>query len=437
MTETDSRKTFFRQSGWMMASNMIGGVFMMLANLTAVGVTPASDYSVFITILRLFVLITLPAAGMQTLLAHQTAAAVTDDLQCDLSATIRGLLKLTVGFWLALFVVAGVFRIQIAQWLQASNANIIWIVMALILAALWFPIFQGLLQGLQKFFTFGWATVLNGLGRFIAILIGVKLLHISAIGATFGAFGGFLTAILLMLWPARSTFAHAGGTFGSLAFLKRLALLTAGAGSTLFLINVDMLLVQAHFEKGITSYYAGAETIGIALVTLCVPVAAVMFPKIVRSRATASSSNALSLAVWGTAVVGGAAALFCTILPEFPLRILFSSRPEMLKAAPLIPWFMWAMIPITMYNVLVNNLIARERYGIIPFAALLPIAYAITLHLFLSHNTLEPFAAFKRVIQILMAFSSTLLAISIWFSLRASSADAAATRSPSTTATPS
>jgi hypothetical protein len=267
--------------------------------------------------------------------------------------------------------------------------------------------------------------------------VGVKFLAISAFGATLGACGGFVAATALMLWPARTVFSVSGGSFDVWTYFKKLALLTAGAGSTLFLINVDMLFIQAYFDKDISRFYAGAETIGIAVVTLCVPVAAVMFPKLVRSRTTAGSSNALSLAVIGTAVVGGAAAIFCTLLPWLPLKILFASKPEMLKAAPLIPWFMWAMIPVTMYNVLVNNLIARERYGIIPFAAVLPIAYAISLQLFLSHNTLEPFAAFKRVIQILLGFSTTLLVVSIWFSVNASRADSAASRSRAIAATPS
>ena len=71
----DTKANFFRQSGWMMTANMIFGVFMAAANFTAVHVTPSSDYAVFLTILRIFVLVTLPAAAIQTLLAQRTAAA--------------------------------------------------------------------------------------------------------------------------------------------------------------------------------------------------------------------------------------------------------------------------------------------------------------------------------------------------------------------------
>src|SRR4051812_3968102 len=100
MTTADSNKNFFRQSGWMMASNLACGLFMALAAFSAANVTPRTDYSVFVTILRLFVIVTLPAAGIQTLLAHQTAAAITEESQRNLAATARGILKLILAFWL-------------------------------------------------------------------------------------------------------------------------------------------------------------------------------------------------------------------------------------------------------------------------------------------------------------------------------------------------
>jgi hypothetical protein len=95
--------------------------------------------------------------------------------------------------------------------------------------------------------------------------------------------------------------------------------------------------------------------------------------------------------------------------------------PAYLDAAPLLPWFMWAMVPVTLYNVLINNLIARERWTVIPWSAVLPIAYAVTLYFFLDRTHVPPFMAFKRVIQILMACSTTMLLITVYFSLPAAS----------------
>jgi O-antigen/teichoic acid export membrane protein len=424
MSTADTKANFFRQSGWMMTANMVFGAFMAAANFMAVHVTPGSDYAVYLTILRIFVLVTLPAAAIQTLLAQQTAAAITEDAQRDVSATARGVIKQTLFIWLGLAALAGLFKNHLITLLQASDPLPVAGLMLIILGNTVWPLFLGLLQGRQHFFAFGWSTILNGLSRFAVIALGVKFFQIGATGATIGAFAGFIMAILVAAWPARVVFEPKAGGFDAIAFWKKVGLLTAGAGSTLFIINVDMPLVQSHFPSEITRFYGGAETIGIAVVTLCVPVAAVMFPKLVRSRATASKSDALQLAITGTAIIGGGAAIFCTLWPEFPLRILFHGKPEMLQAAPLIPWFMWAMVPITIYNVLVNNLIARERYEIIPFSAVLPIAYAVTLYLFLERSHQPPFLTFKRVIQILMFYSTALMLVSIYFSRRAAAEEA-------------
>jgi O-antigen/teichoic acid export membrane protein len=433
----DSKANFFRQSGWMMAANMACGVFMAASQFLLPKLTPGSDFSVALTIFRIFVLLSLPASAIQTILAQQMAAAIDEEARRDASATARGVLKLTFLFWVALTVIAAAFRKEIADVLQASSPNLVWVVLILILGSLTLPIFLGLLQGMQMFMPFGWATIVNGVGRFIAILIGIRVFQVGAMGATWGAFAGFAIASVIAAWPSRIVFQTAPGHFDTAKFLKNVMLLTAAAGSTLFIINVDMPLIQAHFPKEISTYYGGAETIGIAVVILCVPVAAVMFPKIVRSRATATTSDALRLAVTGTALIAGATAIFCTFFPEVPLRILYFKNPDMVQSAPLIRWFMWAMVPLTIYNVLVNNLIARERYGIVPFAAILPMAYAVTLYFFLERSHQPPFVTFQRVIQILLLFNTTLMLISVYFSRRVAAGDAAAGHSQPKAAKPS
>lgn len=418
--KADTNANFFRQSGWMMIANVLAGVFLMLVHPFASRM-PKQEYGVFVTMLRVFMLLTIPAAALQTILAQQTAAAVTKEALLDVSATVRWLLKWTFYFWVVLAFAAARWQLDFLTTFKASSRWTIWATLFLVLVALLMPIFQGALQGAQNFFVFGWSMIFNGIGRVGFIAIAVLFFNAWATGGVLGAAAGVTAATLLAAWPVRKLVLEKGGRLEPTAFLRRAAPLTIGAGSTVFLINVDMLMVQSHFPEQITAYYGAAEAIGIALVTLCVPVAAVMFPKLVRSRATAQGTSAMTLAVAGTAALGGFAALLCTIFPKLPLQIMFYGKPDYLKSAVLIPWFMWAMIPVTMYNVLINNLIARERYGIMPFAAVLPIAYAVTVFLFLQRTMLPPFEAFIGVIRILMVYSTALMAAAIWFSLRASS----------------
>src|SRR5688500_11505576 len=119
----ESRANFFRQSGWMMASNVMSGVFMAASQFMLPYLTPGSDFSVALTILRIFILVSLPAAAIQVVLAQQTAAAVTEEQRRDVSATARGVLKLVFIFWLVLLVIAAAFWPRIVNLLQATDPS--------------------------------------------------------------------------------------------------------------------------------------------------------------------------------------------------------------------------------------------------------------------------------------------------------------------------
>ena len=54
-------------------------------------------------------------------------------------------------------------------------------------------------------------------------------------------------------------------------------------------------------------------------------------------------------------------------------------------AMALIPWYAGAMIPLAMANVMVNDLLARAKYAIVPFAALVAIGYCFAMPYMLSH----------------------------------------------------
>src|SRR5205823_8869020 len=91
------------------------------------------------------------------------------------------------------------------------------------------------------------------------------------------------------------------------------------------------------------------------------PLAAVMFPKIVQSAARAEKTDVLAHALGVTALAGGAAAIGCTVFPSLPLRIVYD-KSFLEVATPLVPWFAWCMLPLTLATVLINALLARAQY---------------------------------------------------------------------------
>ncbi|HYE31345.1 MAG TPA: hypothetical protein VEH27_07960 [Methylomirabilota bacterium] len=399
--------SFFRQSGWMVIATTSGGVFMLAVHFFATKIDP--EYSVFQTLLNLLNLMLIPSIGLQTVFAQQTAAAVTPDRQKELRASVRGVLGGTFALWclmlLATFFVAG----DVAALWKMKNQTPLWIAVGCGLALLWLPILQGVLQGAQNFMWLGWTAIANGIGRFAFIGIIVGVLGGKAAGAMFGAFLGMWTAVALALWHSRSVLKGESSHFSWKEWLSRVVPLTLGLGVGMFFLSADQLVVQSFFDGETTRVYSAAGMFARGLVMFTSPLTSVMFPKIVQSAARSEKTSVLWQAFGATALLGAGAALFCTIFPTFPIKLVFR-KPEFLAAADYLPLFVWSMFPLTLTGVLMSNLLARGRFAVVPWMLLAAAGYAAGLSVW--HQS------FREVITTLGVFNLIALAVVVIFTVK-------------------
>jgi O-antigen/teichoic acid export membrane protein len=198
-------------------------------------------------------------------------------------------------------------------------------------------------------------------------------------------------------------------------WLARVIPLTLGLGAAQFMLSADMIFTQKFFPADQTGFYAAAGMIGRALVFFTQPLTVVMFPKLARSSATGEKSNALMLALGATVFAGGGAAIACTLLPWLPLQIIYPK--SYLVAAPLVPWFAWCMLPLTLSFVLVNSLMARSKFSAVPWLVLVAVGYAIALSMVGRHagSLADTQAGLRMMIQTLGVFNVLLLGVCAWF----------------------
>jgi O-antigen/teichoic acid export membrane protein len=417
----ESRRTFFRQSGWLVISNLVAGLFLMAVITLLSRLIPAEkmgELGIYFALLRFFTVLAIPAAGLQVIFARESAAAVTEEKRRQLRVDLTNVSRAIGLLWCVMLVICLIKRRSLVAIFQLGDSTAIWITLGLVLTQLFLPLLQGLLQGTQNFLVLGCSVLLNGVGRFAGIFLVVYFFERNATGALAGALIGLGSAVLVAFWPSRSLFRPAPGVFHPWEWMKRLMPLTCGVGSSLFLMNADILFVQSHFPKDEAKFYSAAAVVGVGLVAFATPLAAVMFPKVVRGFVQSQRTNSLQLALLGTILLGGLGALFCSIWPELPLRIMFFRTPEFLKSAVLVPWFMWGMLPLTIANVLINHVLAVGRFKAVPLLTLTAIAYGISLNHYLGHAAgMPPFAAFRGVVQLLAFFSTVLLGIALLFTI--------------------
>jgi O-antigen/teichoic acid export membrane protein len=235
----------------------------------------------------------------------------------------------------------------------------------------------------------------------------VAWLHMQAAGAIAGVLAGSLVVLGVFVWKSRDLWRGPVGRFEWWNWLRRVVPLTLGLGAFTYMFTQDMITVQRIFAKG-TDQYGAARIVGTALVFLTAPLAQVLFPKVVRSAALSEKTNVLAQALGATGLIGAIAALACVIMPKLPLQVLRS--PFVDSSAWLVPWFAWCMLPLAMANVLINNLLARERFAAVPWLMAVAAAYGITLHYV--HDS------FVGVIKTLGLFGLLLVAVCVVFTIR-------------------
>ncbi len=155
MTEASHKSTFFRQSGWMMVATVVSGVFMSLVHVFS-KVMSAEEYAAMGALFQFLNWMAIPAIGLQMVFAQQASAAVTDMQRQELVATVKAVMRWTFYIWLVTVVIAFLGQTKLVAALKLSNPAALWVTVAVGLAMLWYPIFQGLLQGRQNFLWLGW-----------------------------------------------------------------------------------------------------------------------------------------------------------------------------------------------------------------------------------------------------------------------------------------
>ena len=364
-----------------MIATVAGGMFMTAVHLLSRAM-PASQYGEFGALLSVAMFI--PAMPLQMVLAEQTARARALHREHELSGLIRAAWLGTFVIWLV--VVGAVLLFQssiIAQW-KITNPAALWLTLPVLLLTVWVPMFYGVLQGQQNFLWLGWSMMSQGVGRLALGAFAVLVLHFYAPGMVLGMLAGLTVALVLAIWPTRSLWLASPQPFEWRSLLRQVIPLTLGFGAYQFMLTADTMLVRGCFSGADSAYYVSAGTLSRASMWLVGPLAVVMFPKIVHAKAKAEKSDLMGVVLLGTVILAAGGAMGLWVLGPWVVRFVFG--PSYVQAdAVLLPWYAWAVVPISVANVLLNNLLARSLFKVVPALCVLAAVYTLALTQF--HDT--------------------------------------------------
>ncbi len=397
-----SRAVFFRQSGWMMVATVVGGTMMMLVHFLSKRI-PEAEYATLGALLSLTMLV--PAAPLQMVFTQQTAAA----LALGRTGPLTGLIRKA---WLALTVVWLVFALVllvlqptlVAQW-KLSNPASLWAAAVVVLGGLWTPLFMGVLQGQQNFVWLGWAAIVNGVARVGFAAFFVLVLGAWAAGIMTGAALAGLTVVGIGIWQSQGLWRAPAEPVEARGLLRQAVPLMLGFGACQFLFSADTMFVKAWFPDD-TAPYVTAGTASRAIMWLVMPLASVMFPKLVQSAVRKEKTDVMGLTLAGTAILGVAGLAGLWLLGPYLIPIVWP-KEYVVPAMKIVPWYAGAMIPLSLANVLVNDLLARGRFAMVPWLVIVTVGYGVALQF--NHGS------FVAVLQTLALACTLLFAICAWF----------------------
>jgi len=292
--------------------------------------------------------------------------------------------------------------------------------MVIVLLSLWMPLFWGLLQGQQNFLWLGWSMLSSALGRFGVAVAAVVIVRLAlrgapdrqsdwyATGMITGVLCGMVLAGSIGAWHSRSLWLAKAASFDWVGLLRQVVPLFIGFLGFQALFTADTIFVKAYFSKVDADFYVSAGTLSRALMWLVLPLATVMFPRVVHSVAKSEKTNLMNLVFIGTAILAVVGALGLSVLGPLVVRII-CPKSYLAVVPALLPWYVSAMVPLALANVLLNNLMARPASMLVPALCIFGVALAYMFALTQFHDQM------KTVLKVMGMANLALLALCAWF----------------------
>jgi O-antigen/teichoic acid export membrane protein len=219
---------------------------------------------------------------------------------------------------------------------------------------------------------------------------------------------GLIVGSAVAIWQTSSLWRLPSEKFDTSSLMRQVTPLLIGFAAFQFLFTADTMFAKSYFTAEQSDAYVGAGTLSRALIWVVGPLAAVMFPRIVQSAAKLEKSNLMRTVLIGTFVIAIIGASGLVVVGPFVIKIIYPKYSS--QVIEIIPWYAFTMVPLALGNVLLNNLLAKGSFRIVPLLVLLALGYGFALTRF--HDS--PITVLKT----LCAFNVLLLAASAWFTWR-------------------
>lgn len=387
-----AKDEFIKHGTIMLVATLFSGILNYGFQIIMIRMLGPADYGILFSLTALFMIISLPAGTIQTIVAKYISSFKGQGQSGRMSYLMSRILKKMAKILSLLLVIYLLSSRLIAGFLNNIPVTPVIVVGPILFLGLLFPINSGALQGLERFTELGFVTVLSAFAR---IALGVWLVYIG-LGVTGALLGGLASGFFILgitwwflrdIWAARPYDKDIGKS-GIYRYFIPVSIAYTCYGILTF---IDVVIVKHYFPALEAGYYSTVSMIGKAFLFPSMAFSGAMFPKVSTQYEQGKRTRQLlvkTLIYSGLVCIAGIAV--CLSFPKVIIYVLMRkadiTEDTIRIMAPILRFIGFAITPYGLTCIVINYYLARHWIRFLPYLVTGTVLQIVLLVLF--HNTL-------------------------------------------------
>jgi len=363
------------------------------------------EYGVFGSLFAIFYIISVLTATIQTSVARFVSKFIGEGAKEKIHYFMQGLLKRMLFLGIAMFLFFVIISGWLSSFLKIDAIMPVIILGSILLFSTLLPVNLGALQGIQKFISLGFNTVLNFL---LKLVFGIALVVIG-FGVN-GALGAVIiasaVALIVSFIPLRSFFSkvyskNSDFKFSELykySFPTMIAMFCFAVPA-----NVDVIIAKHFFAAHSAGLYTAATVLGKIILFIPGAIVIAMFPKVSKMYAEKKdTSHLLNISLLYTGLVSCVMAIGYWFFPSLVVSIPYGSA--YVEVAPVLQLYGMAMLFFSLTIVLMRYSLAVHDTRYVYLFAFFTLVEIGLITVF--HASMMEMATIILVVNVLLFVSS-------------------------------
>lgn len=404
----DKKDNLIKDSFILFVASSIVNISNFVFHMYATRNLKPEEYGVLATLLGIIMVISTPCLSLQMSIVKKASILKARNKLSGIGVLFRDVSKWLLIIGIFIFLIFVFLANPIKSFFNLNDKRLVYVLGCVLVVYFVIPVVRGILQGMQKFLSYGFNIIIDAICRLSFLFLFIYL-GFGVYGALATTFFSGICAYLIGFFMIINIIKLKDNKQENTPFFKdilnyALPVLFSFLGFSL-LGYIDLFIVKHFYPKEQAGFYAITSIIGKAFLFFPSAVVMVLFPKVSEHyELNINPQKMLYKSMILTVLISLLGIIFCYFFPEFVLWLL-TGGVKYYAIKDIVRLFGIAILPLVLLNVIINYNLAVHNYAFIFIIYIGIILYAVILWFF--HST------FYVVLSVLFIINLLILIFSI------------------------